>query len=99
MSTIPAPSPGTQPDRKGLLAAVTGVSVALGALGLSTACCWAPAVILSLGLGSAFAAFLGAQWYIVAAGAVLAVGGLAWHVRRRDQDACGCATPDGEGRS
>lgn len=95
MSTLqPSLGSSQRPDKKGLVAAAAGALLAVGAIILSTACCWAPALILSLGLGTAFAAFLGVKWYLVAAGAVFALGGLFWHLRRRKRDACGCDPQD-----
>lgn len=97
MSAIHPATPPQQGDRKGLLAVIGGVALAAGTLLLSTACCWAPALILSLGLGSAFAVFLGAKWYLVAVGAGLAVVGLGWQLRRQkgDPDCCAPASASG----
>lgn len=93
MSTTRPDVPPQKEDRKGLLAAAGGIVIAAGTLILSTACCWAPALILSLGLGSAFGAFLGLKWHIVATGAILAIAGLAWHLVRR-RSAPDCCSPD-----
>lgn len=92
MSTSDPVLPPQKDDPKGLFAVTGGVVIAAGALLLSTACCWAPALILSLGLGSAFGAFMGAKWYIVAAGVTLALAGLAWHLKRRNS-ASDCCPP------
>lgn len=93
MATPTLNSPVPASDRKGIFATVTGIAIAAGAFFLASACCWAPALILSLGLGGAFAAFLGVRWYIVAVGIVLALGGIAWQARHRRQAACACDNP------
>ncbi|MNS28216.1 hypothetical protein D3C72_601850 [compost metagenome] len=75
----------TKQDRKGLVTAGAGISIAIGAFILSSACCWAPALIVSLGLGSMFGAFMGVHLYVVAAGAALTAVGLLWHMQRRSR--------------
>ncbi|MBU6430301.1 MAG: hypothetical protein KGR26_14900 [Cyanobacteria bacterium REEB65] len=70
----------------GIASAVTGVL-------LVTLCCWAPAVIVALGLGSLYALLYGYRYVFGAAGAALVVAGLIWARRSRSVGACGCEEP------
>lgn len=82
-------------DRKGPAALVTGVLIAVVGFALPSACCWAPALIMSLGLGTIIGALHNAQAYLIAAGLALAAVGAVWQLRRRRPDACGCEPRSG----
>lgn len=82
-------------DRKGLFAALGGIVLLGFGFLASTVCCWAPAIVIGLGFGSVFIPVIGmmhgARWALIAAGSLLAVGGLAWWLfRMRHRTTCDC---------
>lgn len=78
------------PEKKGPLAVLTGGLLVMGGILLSSLCCWAPALIIGLGLSSVFAVLHGLRGLFIGAGAALIVAGLAWIVYQRRQGSCGC---------
>lgn len=87
--------PAARDDRKGLFAALGGILLLGFGFLASTMCCWAPALVIGLGLGSAvipvIGVMYGARWALVGAGGLLVVGGLTWWWLRTQQNrACDC---------
>lgn len=75
---------------RGLLATLGGGILLLGGLFLSLACCWAPALVIGLGLTTVFAALHGFRVLFMVIGGILVVGGLAWAISKRLQNDCDC---------
>lgn len=75
-------------QRKGVLAAAGGGLLLAGGLFLSLACCWAPALLVGLGLTTIFGALHGFRLLFIALGSLLIVGGLGWALYSRRQGRC-----------
>lgn len=79
----------------GTTAVAGGVAALIGGILLAGLCCWAPALIVALGIGSFYAAAYGYRYVLLGAGAALVGAGLFWAWRKRRADACPCG-PEGD---
>lgn len=74
---------------KGILAAASGIGLLITGVFAATACCWVPALIITLGLGSIIGVLHGASTPLIAAGVLLLLGGSIWQWRKRGSS-CEC---------
>ena len=77
-------------DQGAQAATATGIVALLASAILMFLCCWAPALILALGLTSLYGALYGYRYLFGAAGVALIAAGLLWARRKRRQGACSC---------
>ncbi|MBU6429840.1 MAG: hypothetical protein KGR26_12580 [Cyanobacteria bacterium REEB65] len=81
-------------DKGARAATATGIVALLTSAILMFLCCWAPALILALGLTSLYGALYGYRYLFGAAGAALVAGGLLWAWQKRRHGACACDDGD-----